>query len=651
MKRTIYILMCSCCFFLSACVNVLENSALDAKNAATKADNLETVEVTLETAGTLAERLGTKAGTTQKLILSGPVDADDINTLRGMPLLESLDIKGVEFVESEKTYTTVWGGRSVVKKGIGQAMFSRLPLKQIVLPENIEIIREQAFAESKIESVNLPESLLKIEYAAFEATMLTDVVIPSKIKEIPQEAFESCGSLRSVVLPEGIISIGASAFHGCASLPAINLPETVTSFGSGAFGGSGLSSITIPEGVTVISGGCFSYCGALQVVNLPSHLTVIEGAAFDCCTSLKSIDIPNTVTEIKHQAFLKSGIQSIKLPDNITTIHGLTFYGCSSLEEIQLPANLKVIGSDAFQDCTSLRFLDVPSTVELIDDGALKGTKGLCAIFLNGKTTLGDLFYDTYNCLIYLPASDANVSPKLKNIIINGVASSIVLRDNGSDFFCPREFKTQKISYTKAFNSSSAQYPIPGKAAGWVGLSLPFTVSNMTLEDGRVLAPFNANIADAKPFWLRKLTANGFENATSIEAGIPYIVAMPHNEKYAEEYNIKGAVTFTAQDITNGITIPVTSFKKNEGPLFDFHPSYESQPKGVSNYVLNTYDFVDDYNCGSVFVRALRDSKPFESYVTDKAISTKSPAMFSIGGTAQTRSSPVVGGKPSIDDM
>lgn len=583
MKRTIYILMCSCCFFLSACVNVLENSALDAENAATKADNLETVEVTLETAGTLAERLGTKAGTTQKLILSGPVDADDINTLRGMPLLESLDIKGVEFVESEKTYPAWTGEYSVVKKGIGVAMFSGLPLKQIVLPENIEIIKRLAFIGSELESINLPESLTKIEFEAFRLTKLINVVIPPKIKEIPLQAFQDCGNLHSVVLPEGLISIGASAFQSCTSLVSINIPKTVTSLGDIAFGGSCLSSITIPEGVTVIPGGCFSYCGALQVVNLPSHLTVI--------------------------------------------------------------------GIDAFGSCTSLQFIDIPSSVEVIEDGTFRGAKSLCAIFLNGETTLGDVFAETSNCLIYLPASDANVSPKLKNIIINGVASSIVLRDNGSDFFCPREFKTQKISYTKAFNSSSAQYPIPGKAAGWVGLSLPFTVSNMTLEDGRVLAPFNANIADAKPFWLRKLTANGFENATSIEAGIPYIVAMPHNEKYAEEYNIKGAVTFTAQDITNGITIPVTSFKKNEGPLFDFHPSYESQPKGVSNYVLNTYDFVDDYNCGSVFVRALRDSKPFESYVTDKAISTKSPAMFSIGGTAQTRSSPVVGGKPSIDDM
>lgn len=644
--------MCIGFFFLGACTNLLETGNELAENATTKVGNLETMEVTLETAGTLAEKLGAKASTIQKLILSGPVDADDIRTLRSsMPLLESLDIKGVEFVESEKTYTTDWGERSVIKKGIGSAMFSRLPLKQIVLPENVEIIKISAFAGSNIENINLPENLMEIETYAFEATMLLDVVIPSKITEISNNAFLNSRSLRSVVLPEGLISIGDDAFRECVSLTTINIPKTVTFLGSNAFAHAIFSSATIPEGVTEIPANCFDYCGALQVVNLPSHIIKIGAAAFRYCTSLKLIDIPNTVTEIGVWAFSGSGIQSIKLPDNITKISLYTFYDCSSLEEIQLPTNLPVIEAEAFCGCTSLRFIDIPASVGLIQIGTFKGAKGLCAIFLNGKTDLEDIFTETSNCLIYLPAPEVNVSPKLKNIIINGVASSIVLSDDGSEFFCPREFKTQKISYTQTFNGDSKQYPIPGKAAGWVGLSLPFTVTNMTLEDGRVLAPFNANIADAKPFWLRKLTANGFENATSIEAGMPYIVAMPHNEKYAAEYNLKGKVTFTAQDVTNGITIPVTSFKKAEGPLFDFNPSYESQAKAASSFVLNTYDLVADYDYGSVFVRALRDSKPFEAYVTDKAVSTKSPAMFSIGGTAQTRSTNTIGNKPAIDDM
>lgn len=650
MKRIKYILIFTVACALSACTNssFLSDSP-EIVSTITKTDNLETVEVALETAGTLAEKLGDKIGTTQKLIVSGPVDASDVNTFRNnMPNLVSLDIKGVEFVESDKTYDTPWGGRKVAKNKIGEYMLCRTNLAQVVIPENITVIRRAAFGESPLESIDLPQSITKIESNAFGNTKLSGITIPQNVTSIASESFAICGLLESVSLPEGLTSIGDGAFSRCTSLRHIDIPKTVNKIGNGAFANSALQSATIPEGVTTID--CFDGCGSLKEVHLPSSLKEITGACFRKCTSLQSIEIPETVTNIG-QAFEDcTSLQSITLPDNIKELGNYVFARCTALKSIKLPAKLETIAGEAFTRCSSLQYVDIPASVQIIGRGAFDGNTSLYAMFLRGKTTLAETFTGPVNTLIYLSDADANISTSIKNLIIDGVASSLTLTDKMT-FFCPQEFKAQKITYTKSFNNSRAEYPIPGQSAGWVGLSLPFDVTHIVHKDGRVLAPFNANETNAKPFWLRKLTANGFENVTAIEAGVPYIIAMPHNEKYAAEYNIEGDVTFSAQDVTNGITIPVTTYNKAEGPLFDFNPSYGALPKGPSIYVLNTYDYVADRNYGSVFVRSLRNSNPFEAYVTDKAISSQTPGMYSINGNSQTRSVHVIGNVPSIDDM
>lgn len=652
MKLINYIIVAVASFALAACTSsdILDYDLKDTM-AVTKSDDLETLEVKLETAGTLAEKLGDKKNTVQKLILSGPVDADDINVLRKMPLLESLDIKGVAFIESEKMYDTEWGKRSVIKNGIGQNMFGRLKLKQIVLPENLKIIGGSAFLSSSLENIIIPASIKTIENGAFESTKLVNIVIPSNVTELSDNVFALCGKLQSITLPDGLFKIGYRAFWGCFSLRSIELPQSLTNIDIDAFDHAGLQSITIPEGVTVIPSACFTQCESLQEVNLPSHLTEIGSSAFSNCISLKSIIIPGSVTKLGQSIFQKcTALASVTLPDNLKSISNGMFYQCTALKAIKLPSKLVSIGSNGLAWCKLLRYLDIPESVTSIGDDAFAGDYRLYAISVKGRPVIAKAIASDANTLVYLSDPNTDIHASIKNVIINGVASSITL-NNKYDFFCPEAFKTQKITYTHVFNSKSNEFPIPGEAAGWVGLSLPFNVTSISHEDGRVLAPFNSGVPNAKPFWLRELTANGFENVTTMKACMPYVIAMPHNEKYDKVYNIEGKVTFMAADATNGIVVQETTYQKVEGPLFNFNPSYEKVMKNAATFVLNTYDTFEGHNYGSVFVRNLRDTNPFEAYVSDKNASTKTPAMFSIGGNAKTRSTHTVSSKPSIDDM
>ena len=63
------------------------------------------VTLTLETCGTLRALLGDSLTTADKLVLTGPLDANDVSTfLNDMPALLSLDLTETTFVENSLTF-------------------------------------------------------------------------------------------------------------------------------------------------------------------------------------------------------------------------------------------------------------------------------------------------------------------------------------------------------------------------------------------------------------------------------------------------------------------------------------------------------------------------------------------------------------------
>ncbi len=252
--------------------------------------------------------------------------------------------------------------------------------------------------------------------------------------------------------------------------------------------------------------------------------------------------------------------------------------------------------------------------------------------------------------MLYVKDENVRVNTtRIKNVIAGGVAEELTLVSGDLSFYVPQPFKAMKCTYTQDFS-----YPTyPGASAGWEGISLPFTVEEITVDDGRVLAPFNANVPGAKPFWLRRLTAEGFEDVTQIEAYTPYIIAMPNNAAYDAEYNITGTVTFTAQDGA-GIDIPATAdmeLVRDVGPDFAFSCNFTYYPQNSPVYVLNRVDG-ENYYAGSRFVRNERAAYPFEACISSSALGI-APAYFPVdGGRPGTRTAKkALGPVPQVDDM
>lgn len=763
---------------IAACTHTEEpmEAALKDASTTTRVVIREILEVQTDTVGTLAEKIGDERGTVQKLIISGPIDATDVQTFRDLPTLLAIDLKEATICGGDSTYTSYASRKfKLYDNVIGQYMFYDTNLSEIVLPDNITEIDAHAFYElqgpsddNRFESIVIPEGVEIIrEEAFFDCYYLEEVTLPSTLKEIEYRSFYRCENLETIDLG-GVETIGNNAFQGCTSLRSITLPETLKDLGTGCFQSSGLRSIDIPENITDYASNLFRYCTSLQTVTLPdnaegvwsymfegctslnnvvvpesvryiyagafigctslSNITLpqqlesITESAFEGCTSLTHIELPASLSLIHDRAFYDTGLTSIVIPENvtsigeqsfsycndltsvtlneqITTLPSYAFSYCDALEEITLPESITTIEDYCFLSCTSLNniqwstnlksignsaFLNtgltqvmLPEQLESIDNSAFSECNNLTSITIPSsvKTVNTFIFYRCYNLtsifwntsinvpqyicggfssdmnsnvILYLADGSTQVETNLiNNIVIDGVANEIRLYSaSNSPFFVPQEFRAAHVTYTRSFT-----YPTyPGEASGWRSISLPFTVDNITGPAGQTLAPFNADVADAKPFWLRRLTENGFENVTQIEAGVPYIIAMPNNEAYDDEYNISGTVTFTASS-SAGILFPDSvEMTQDVGPAFTFNANYSYLPQGTSIYALNEEN-TDSY-AGSRFVRNERDVLPFEGYVSNSVITSNAPRYYDIdAGRPATRAARPLGPVPSIDDM
>lgn len=166
------------------------------------------------------------------------------------------------------------------------------------IPDGVETIGLNAFAETPITGVVIPDSVTTIgENAFYYCYNLESVTVPANVETIGVGAFSYCEALTSVTLSEGLETIGDAAFEMCTKLTSITIPDTVTSFGYSAFLSSGLTSLTIPEGVTVIHEELLSGCADLESVTLPNSIQNIERFVFANCESLSEIIFEGTVAE------------------------------------------------------------------------------------------------------------------------------------------------------------------------------------------------------------------------------------------------------------------------------------------------------------------------------------------------------------------
>ena len=98
-------------------------------------------------------------------------------------------------------------------KEIGtQAFFGCSALKDIVLPEGVEYIRNGAFSGAAIEAIHLPNTLKVIEANAFVCENLKTITIPASVEKIETFAFQNNKALTDVYVLGTNTKAGNQAF-------------------------------------------------------------------------------------------------------------------------------------------------------------------------------------------------------------------------------------------------------------------------------------------------------------------------------------------------------------------------------------------------------------------------------------------------------
>ncbi|MBQ2898766.1 MAG: leucine-rich repeat protein [Oscillospiraceae bacterium] len=227
--------------------------------------------------------------------------------------------------------------------------------KNVVIPEGVREIGENAFSRKHIKTVSMPDSVEVIGWNAFESCRyLEKVSFSDNLKEILPNAFGNCQALESVSLPNSLKKIDICAFSGCFNIKELILPEHDFEIGESAF--SGCESLADENGYVIVRDVLYNY-----TKNDSDKIQIAQG--------------------VKH-------INRTLLWNNYTIIHSL-----------HIPASVETIQDKTFETCTNLRECFFAFTVkdskqaELIIKKAFS-LEGLAYAFLSGTFLADPLIID-----------------------------------------------------------------------------------------------------------------------------------------------------------------------------------------------------------------------------------------------------------------
>ncbi len=208
----------------------LPNSLVEiGKSVFYKCANLKTVNIPKS-----VEKIGNGAFRMCPKMTTFTVDNENANF--------SSDDKGILFNKNKTELIRFPEGSAItdytvpnVVKSIGKgAFFGSANLKNVVVPNNVEMIGTYAFKKCKsLLTVTLSNKIKTIEYATFgECEKLKEVKMPNSLEIIGGNAFNKCGSLTAIVLPKTVKELGYMSFSYCTGLTSIlsyiEKPQEVT---------------------------------------------------------------------------------------------------------------------------------------------------------------------------------------------------------------------------------------------------------------------------------------------------------------------------------------------------------------------------------------------------------------------------------------
>jgi lysophospholipase L1-like esterase len=316
---------------------------------------------------------------------------------------------------------------------IGKDVFlSNANIGDVVVPEGVIILGENAFNSSSVTSVTLPNSLKTIGFRTFRGTgNLTSVTLPNALTTIGSQVWHSSG-LTDLVFPSSVTAVGTHTFYSSgnlvsvtlgSSMPAITnrmfyqtqvkeltVPASITSFDEGSWTGSGITKLMV-EGTTP---AIINAAWAGTAANITAYVPTASVAVYKAASIWKDmIIVGNTFTvddfsykitsinpnEVQLTASTATGNFSIpasvtysetSTTFNLTEIGKNVFLSNTSIGDVVVPEGVITLGENAFNS-SSLTSVMLPNSLTTIVFRAFRGTSNLTALTIpNSVTTIGD---------------------------------------------------------------------------------------------------------------------------------------------------------------------------------------------------------------------------------------------------------------------
>ena len=202
-------------------------------------------------------------------------------------------------------------------------------LNNVVLPNTLEIIGQNAFYGTDVKDITIPNSVKIIDYCAFQSSKLTSVTFGNSLEEIGDMAFSSV-PLETIDFSSAqkLKRIGDQAFFSsCQNSFSLLIPDSVIKIGDSAFSYTGVTDLTIGAQTEKLGKSAFEGCQNLTNVTIPESVSNIEDNVFYSCSSLVNVTLPNSITKIGDYAFGNcQSLQNITIPNSVMNIGNNTFY-------------------------------------------------------------------------------------------------------------------------------------------------------------------------------------------------------------------------------------------------------------------------------------------------------------------------------------
>lgn len=369
------------------------------------------------------------------------------------------------------------------------------------------------------------------------------------------------GSIKGIIVESGVTHIGASAFYDCDNLASLTLRGSVT-IGYAAFDEcDNLTTLTLGDGLTTITSDInfitsdfteySSLSSYITTVNLPSTLKSIGENAFKDFGSLTTINLHEGLKTIGNSAF--SGCKSldnVTIPSSVTTIGDEAFQGCTSLSSLHmLEGDLNTIGQFAFGKCSALTTVTIPSKVTSIGYDAFMGCESVTHVYC--RPNAADLTWENDHSFQYGVSTVCHVRKSQledyeskfyrANVTFDdGLTQTLAENVNNSSWITSNVDKEYEVTLTRTLQPN-----------GWNTFCVPFAISS-----SQIASVFGA-VTEVKKLASSSFNASthvltlNFEDASSIEAGKPYLVWIGSESSIANP-------TFSFVKIVNGTTTTVT---------------------------------------------------------------------------------------------